>query len=381
MVGDDTALTDINPENDLTLASHHFREADELSQEEDKHTTLDLSFRGGIDWKAFLLSFKSLQAKYGEHNLVIQAIEHRSDRLLIVRLAVLAELDATDITRHAEKYYRNQLSALKSAYSRALHATDEQLAIHWRHGIDLLEIVKLQAAKPVLVESEPTSMERGVSPKAPRATTENTSPANGSSHPQIRPAAPAPNTNPTHPSVWNLTLPPQQDSISPTTKSTPLTPDSLPLSPPTRNESPTSGNKPLYPTVRSAALNPDPDPVPPPVSKVTPIPGKKPLHHPPFRVGEPNSDSDSIPPRARNISPIPGAPAPRQQPTPPPGMGVAPTLDLDPIPPSAKKEDPSPGKESAPTPGQSPPKLPRNSPKRPANLGLDAYEPPQVDSD
>lgn len=45
----------------------------------------DLIFREGVDWRAFIYSFKKVQVENSETELTIQRIENKGDGVFIVR--------------------------------------------------------------------------------------------------------------------------------------------------------------------------------------------------------------------------------------------------------------------------------------------------------
>jgi uncharacterized protein YjbI with pentapeptide repeats len=111
--------------------------------------TVDLIFADGIDWKAFLFSFQELQAKYGEENLSVQAIEKKSGGAFIIRLEVPQETNKAEIETQAKELYEHKLNVLEVRYHNQLKAKDEQIAIYRQQNTDLTEIVKLMAERPI----------------------------------------------------------------------------------------------------------------------------------------------------------------------------------------------------------------------------------------
>ena len=111
--------------------------------------TVDLIFTDGIDWKAFLTSFKDLQVEYGEQNVSIQAIEKKSDEAFVIRLNVPPEADKAEIESRAKESYDNNLKILEAQYLAQLEAKDEQIAIYRQHNTDLLDIIRVKANQPI----------------------------------------------------------------------------------------------------------------------------------------------------------------------------------------------------------------------------------------
>ena len=114
--------------------------------------TVDLIFKNGIDWRAFLNSFQDLQVEYGEQNVSIQAIEKKSDGAFVIRLNVPSEADKAEINGHTKKSYKTNLKVLEAKYRAELQVNDTEIKIYKQQSADMMEIVKLQANRPINVE-------------------------------------------------------------------------------------------------------------------------------------------------------------------------------------------------------------------------------------
>ncbi len=99
--------------------------------------TVDLVFRDGIDWQAFLVSFQKLQVECGGDELSIQSFENKGDGAFVIRVNVPRGADKAEIEKYLKK--PDQLEA-------QLEAKNEQLA-------NLMEITKLLASRPINVEA------------------------------------------------------------------------------------------------------------------------------------------------------------------------------------------------------------------------------------
>lgn len=73
--------------------------------------TVDLIFLDGIDWKAFLLSFKELENQYGKEKISIQGIEKKSGDTLIVRVEVAPDINKAEIESNTKQLYETKLQA------------------------------------------------------------------------------------------------------------------------------------------------------------------------------------------------------------------------------------------------------------------------------
>nr|WP_292871326.1 pentapeptide repeat-containing protein [Nostoc sp. LPT] len=111
--------------------------------------TVDLIFRNGIDWQAFLTSFQKLQVECGGEELFIQAIENKNDGALIIRVNVPCDAKKAEIENYLKREYDLALVAVEEKYKFHLQAKDEQIAIYRQQSTDLTEIVKSMAKRPI----------------------------------------------------------------------------------------------------------------------------------------------------------------------------------------------------------------------------------------
>ena len=126
--------------------------------------TVDLIFKEGIDWRAFLTSFQDLRVEYGEQNVSIQAIEKKSDGAFVIRLNVPPDADKAEIESKAKQSYETNREALEAQYRLQLQAKDEQIAIYRQHNASLENIVNTlaRASRPITVEAKAVSGERNI---------------------------------------------------------------------------------------------------------------------------------------------------------------------------------------------------------------------------
>ncbi|MEL0595228.1 MAG: pentapeptide repeat-containing protein [Planktothrix rubescens PR222] len=76
----------------------------------------DLIFREGVDWRAFIYSFKKVQVENSETELTIQRIENKGDGVFIVRVQVPPEADKTKIHQNFTQTYQETLQTLETEY-------------------------------------------------------------------------------------------------------------------------------------------------------------------------------------------------------------------------------------------------------------------------
>lgn len=115
--------------------------------------TVDLIFKDGIDWRAFLSSYKDIQIEYGNENVSIQAIEKKSDDAFVIRLNVPPEADKAEIESQIKHSYETKLQVLEAQYRAELQAKNTEINIYKQQSADMMEIVKLQASRTINVET------------------------------------------------------------------------------------------------------------------------------------------------------------------------------------------------------------------------------------
>ncbi|MBW4455293.1 MAG: pentapeptide repeat-containing protein [Nostoc indistinguendum CM1-VF10] len=74
--------------------------------------TVDLIFRNGIDWQAFLTSYQKLQIESGGEELSIQAIENKNDGTFVIRVNVPLDGNKSEIEKYLKREYELQVKAL-----------------------------------------------------------------------------------------------------------------------------------------------------------------------------------------------------------------------------------------------------------------------------
>lgn len=114
--------------------------------------TIDLIFRDGVDWQAFLQSFQELRSQYSDLDLTIQGIEKRKEGAFVIRLAVSPEVDKALIEKSAKDLYKTKLALIEEHYRAELQAKDSQISDHKQQSASLMEIIKLQAVRSPMAE-------------------------------------------------------------------------------------------------------------------------------------------------------------------------------------------------------------------------------------
>ena len=105
-------------------------------------TTVDLIFRDGVDWKAFVSAFKQVQVENGDTELAIQSIENKGDGVIVVRVNLPPEADKAKI--HGE-------------FTRNYEILAARLEEKERHAAFLEGVVNQLAGRPINVEVNATA--------------------------------------------------------------------------------------------------------------------------------------------------------------------------------------------------------------------------------
>ncbi|OCQ96824.1 hypothetical protein BCD64_14555 [Nostoc sp. MBR 210] len=118
--------------------------------------TVDLIFRNGIDWKAFVAAFKKVQVQNENTELAIQSIENKGDGVVVVKVAASVDADKEKIHNDFTQNYQLALQAVEEKYKAQLQAKDEQIVIYRQQSADMKEIIGLLANKPINVQVDNT---------------------------------------------------------------------------------------------------------------------------------------------------------------------------------------------------------------------------------
>jgi uncharacterized protein YjbI with pentapeptide repeats len=117
--------------------------------------TVDLIFRNGIEWEAFLTSFQKLQVERGGNELCIQAIENKKNGAFIIRLTIPPDAKKAEVENYLTQEYESELQAIDQKYRYQLQVNYDQIANYRQQSADLTEIIKVMAGRTANLESEP----------------------------------------------------------------------------------------------------------------------------------------------------------------------------------------------------------------------------------
>ncbi|MEM9907485.1 MAG: pentapeptide repeat-containing protein [Cyanobacteria bacterium P01_D01_bin.44] len=112
--------------------------------------TVDLIFSHSIDWKAFTYTLKQVQVKYDDAQLSVQSVEDKGDGFMVVKLNAAPEANKPAIHESFTEIYQLALKAVEAQYKNQLHAKDSEIQIYRQQSADMVEILKLQAQRPII---------------------------------------------------------------------------------------------------------------------------------------------------------------------------------------------------------------------------------------
>ncbi len=126
--------------------------------------TVDLIFRNGVDWKAFIAALKEVQVQNEDTPLQIQSIANKGDGVIVVKVHVPPDTDKEKIHQELNQNYQIQLAAVEAQYKAQLTAKDTEIAIYRQQSVDMMEITKTLANRPIHVEAKAMSHSNDSSP-------------------------------------------------------------------------------------------------------------------------------------------------------------------------------------------------------------------------
>jgi uncharacterized protein YjbI with pentapeptide repeats len=112
-------------------------------------STIDLIFHNGINWEAFAQSFQKLLITTGITDIDIHAIENKGDGNFIIRVNTSSITDRSEIQHFMEREYQTILRAIEEKYRVHLNAKEREIEIYRQQSVNLWEIAKLAAARPI----------------------------------------------------------------------------------------------------------------------------------------------------------------------------------------------------------------------------------------
>ncbi|MGB5771467.1 MAG: pentapeptide repeat-containing protein, partial [Crocosphaera sp.] len=143
----------LNKKKERRPSSGDFQPGEFTKLFEEVFDTVDLIFRDGIDWKAFIAAIKDVQVENEDTPLEVSSIENKGDGVVIVKVKVPPDANKEKIHQDFNEIYQLKLEAVEAKYKAQLDAKETEITIYRQQSIDMMEIVKTQASRPIHVEA------------------------------------------------------------------------------------------------------------------------------------------------------------------------------------------------------------------------------------
>jgi uncharacterized protein YjbI with pentapeptide repeats len=103
--------------------------------------TVDLIFKQGIDWKAFVAAFKKVQVENEGTELAIQSIENKGDGVIVVRVRVPTDANKEKIHSEFTQNYELALKEVEKRYKAELKGKEDRLELHRQQNANMWLII------------------------------------------------------------------------------------------------------------------------------------------------------------------------------------------------------------------------------------------------
>jgi len=147
----------LNGQKELRPSSGEFQPGEFTKLFAEMFDTVDLIFRNGVDWKAFIAALKEVQVQNEDTPLQVQSIANKGDGVIVVKVHVPPDTDKEKIHQEFNQNYQLQLAAIEAQYKAQLTAKETEIAIYRQQSVDMMEITKTLANRPIHVEAKAMS--------------------------------------------------------------------------------------------------------------------------------------------------------------------------------------------------------------------------------
>ncbi|MDY6807366.1 MAG: pentapeptide repeat-containing protein, partial [Cyanobacteriota bacterium] len=100
--------------------------------------TVDLIFQNGIDWQAFMSSFKQVQKENQDAELNIQSVENKGEGVVVVKVSVPEETNKEQIHSDFVQIYDDTVRKLEEKYQAQLQGKEGQIAIYRQQNENMM---------------------------------------------------------------------------------------------------------------------------------------------------------------------------------------------------------------------------------------------------
>ncbi len=115
--------------------------------------TVDLIFRDGVNWEAFIKAFDRVRDRVRVDNdgteLTVQSIENKGDNVFVIKVNVPPDADKEKIHSDITQNYDRELKAIEDEYRLQLNAKDTEIGIYRQYSAEIIELAKLAASRPI----------------------------------------------------------------------------------------------------------------------------------------------------------------------------------------------------------------------------------------
>ncbi len=116
-------------------------------------STVDLIFRNGVDWKAFVTAFQQVQVQNDDTQLEVQSIENKGDGVVVVRVSTSPNANKEKIHSEFNQLYELALQALEAQYREKLQAKESEIAIYREQNANLWVMINSQTKPTIIVQA------------------------------------------------------------------------------------------------------------------------------------------------------------------------------------------------------------------------------------
>ncbi|NEQ37213.1 MAG: CHAT domain-containing protein [Okeania sp. SIO3I5] len=113
-------------------SSGYFQEGDFTKLFQEVLNTVDLIFRNGVDFKAFMSSFQQVKVENQGIPIEIQSMENKGDGVVVVKIDVPPETNKEKIHREFVQIYDENVRLLEEKYQQELAVIEKQVSLNRR---------------------------------------------------------------------------------------------------------------------------------------------------------------------------------------------------------------------------------------------------------
>ncbi|MEL4897729.1 pentapeptide repeat-containing protein [Crocosphaera sp. Alani8] len=144
----------LNNQKERRPSSGEFKPEEFTKLFEEVFDTVDLIFSNGIDWKAFIETMKTVQVQNEDIPLEVSSIENKGDGIFVVKVKLPPDKDKEKIHQYFQEIYQHKLEAVEAKYKAMLKARNAEINIYRQQSIDIMELVKIMANRPISLEAK-----------------------------------------------------------------------------------------------------------------------------------------------------------------------------------------------------------------------------------